>query len=86
MEPDPGKAVLPGQRVPVIRLMHVPEKRYVKHTDPIINVDYSKSRIGNNPDKYPVHSSRVSKGKMGEEAHLKTRHAGQGGVIGGGLV
>jgi hypothetical protein len=51
MEPNPGEAVLPRQRIPVIRLMHVPEKRDVKHIPPIFKDDYNKSRTGNNKNK-----------------------------------
>jgi hypothetical protein len=48
MEPHPGETVFPGQRISVIRLMHVPEESDVKHIPPIIKNDYNKSRGGNN--------------------------------------
>jgi hypothetical protein len=53
MEANPREAVLPSQRIPVIRLVHVPEKCDVKHIPPIINDDYNKSRTGNNKNKSP---------------------------------
>jgi hypothetical protein len=58
MEPNPREAVLPSQRIPVIRLVHVPEKRDVKHISPIIKDDYNKSRTGNNKNKSPVSGYR----------------------------
>jgi hypothetical protein len=59
MEANPGKAVLPGQGITVIRLVHVPEKCYVKHIPPIFKDDYNKSQTGNNKNKSPVAGSHV---------------------------